>query len=122
MAGNVGDMNTSYAVNAESIAAEWQRRCRRYRSWNRVWVIVAVVWLGAIGVTFLFGVLRDSAGFLYAGVLFVSGFPVFAIASLGMYRLLRCPQCGHPQKRRGFAGRTKPEAIAACEACSTRLA
>ena len=116
----LGDMSASYAMNAESVAAEWQRRCRRYRSRNRLWLILAFVWLGAIGVTFLFGVLHDPIGFLYAGVSFVIGLPMFWTASLSMYRLLRCPHCGHPQRERSFVG-PKPEDIAVCAACLTRF-
>jgi len=108
-------MNAAHAVQVESVAAEWQRRVARYRSWNRVWLAIAVLWLGAVGVAGILGVLGNSVGFLYAGVLFVCGFPALATASLGMNRLLRCPQCGQHQRQRAV------ESIAACERCSTRL-
>jgi hypothetical protein len=108
-------------TDPEVIVAEWQRRCRRYRSWNRLWVRVAVSWLIAIGATFCWGALRDPAGYFYAGLLFAVGFPVFAIASLRMPRLLRCPQCERSQSDRLLWGSGKPEDGVACKACAARF-
>jgi hypothetical protein len=111
-------MRPSPTLTQDEIIEIWQRRCDRYKAWNRGWIMVALVWLAIVGSAFAYSYFGPSAGStlmrIIGGTVLFVGFPVFQIASLSVGKMLRCPSCGRRVETRD----AKVESVTSCSHCN----
>ena len=87
-------------------------------------MLAASVWLLATGVLLTAAFAIEANAFLYgiaAAVLFFGGWPAFWFASLGLSRILQCPNCGERAQSKGRWVTSKPEALQSCGTCGCLL-
>lgn len=114
-------MRPSPTLTEDEVIAIWQRRCDKYKAWNRGWIIAALAWLAVMAALLACAYLGPPASRMLAGVicgtLFLTGFAVFQMASWTLLKLLRCPSCGTHVETRG-AG---VESVRQCSHCGVAL-
>ena len=114
------------SLDPDIVADEWLRRCDIYATKDRRWKIAAITWLSGIAAFAICGFFpsgNKDMFYLLAGALFCAGLPVFIVASLGMGRLLKCPNCGGDAvPPRSRASLRNPALLPSCNECGCDLA
>ena len=107
------------------VSDEWKKRCDRFRTLNRRWLIVAFVLLTVAGVLTAQAFLGDMSMNEYVFfviVLIVVAIALFPVASAWLRMRLKCPHCSRPPLRHDSKLHRWLDDIKECEWCRARLA